>query len=96
MNERFNEEEYDDDDDENYEYYDEEYPVPVEFIDKWKRAEFGLQESQMNLVVLDQTVKMLSDSVWWRFKTLNSKIKAITKTYQAISHLIDPNDVYSS
>jgi hypothetical protein len=45
-------------------------------------------EQKINFKILLISINMLKKSFWWKFKTLNTKLNNIEKTYKTLSKLI--------
>lgn len=71
------EEEDDDEDDDNggiFEY--------------WKSRELRLQEQETNIMLLKETIQMLSKSWFWRFKKPEKKLKQVIETYLHLYEIV--------
>lgn len=87
-----------DDEDVEFEQIEAEFrgAIPLELISKWKDAELNLRVNELNLSVLRTAVHVASNTWFWRFRSVGSKIKAVIKTYYALNNLIDNNNsIYS-
>ena len=70
--------------------------IPLEMISKWKETELNLRVNELNLAVLKTAVQVASQSWFWRFRSGNSKAKAIIQIYYSMNNLIDNNSsIYS-
>jgi len=97
---RFGENDFFGEEDHNFDY-EGEYPdeeqeammgaaIPAEMMDRWKRSEVELESQKINFVVLRQAVQMLERSWFWRFRSLEKRVRMICDSYYAMMDLIAP------
>lgn len=90
---------YDNEDEEEYKdsYYEEEGDIEeeeeelVNYIDSKGMIDvmqMDLDQSKINLEVLEKSIEMLNKNFFWKFKNQNDKIKEIKKTYEEFLNLI--------
>lgn len=105
-NEEFNFEEFENSDDESddsdddieFEQIEAEFrgAIPLDLISKWKETELNLRVNELNLSVLRTAIQVASHSWFWRFRSHNTQLKMVIKTYYALNNLIDNNNsIYS-
>lgn len=66
--------------------------IPAELMNRWKQAEIDLDQSKLNLTVLQEAVKLSEKSLFWRFRSLGSRIRMVCDTYYAMSDVVNPRD----
>jgi hypothetical protein len=83
-NDIYDENHYDDfqDEDENDEDYESDH------LSHWKERELQLQEQEVNIMLLNQVIQMLSKSWFWRFKKPEKKLKQVIETYLSLYEII--------
>lgn len=87
---------YDNEDEEEYQdpYYEEEESEDDEVVSYMDSQgiidvmQMDLDQSKINLDVLEKSINTLKQSFFWRFKNQEKKIKEIKKLYQEFLNLI--------
>lgn len=80
--------ETDDEDDEMDEELSEEYVKLLEKQTAIETVQLELVQAELNIRVLNMTVKMLERSFWWRFRSPASKLGIITSSYVKMMGLL--------
>jgi len=62
--------------------------VPVELVNQWKQQEISISEKKINFAILDRVISMLERSWFWRFRSLESKIRMIYDAYYSLVDLV--------
>jgi hypothetical protein len=66
--------------------------IPAEMMNRWKQSEVDLELQKINFVVLRQAIQMLERSWFWRFRSLEKRIRMICDSYYAMLDLINPSE----
>lgn len=70
-------------DDDEAEFLNEEYKEEI-----LHAMQLEIEENNLNLKLLQTSIKMLEKSIWWRFYSFKTKLKMIGKVYMVFDKLL--------